>query len=320
MSLHEFDIIERFFQRDKKRSDIVVDSGDDCAVVALPAGNELVFTMDTLIAGTHFLENTAPEDIGYKALAVNLSDLAACGANPRFVTMSIALPQADESWLEKFCDGFYHLADQYDVALVGGDLVRGNLSITIQAHGFIPQGKCLKRRGAKIGDIILVTGYPGHAAMGLNIAREKCLVAPEKRAPFLQAMRRPTPRVATGIMLRDFATSCIDVSDGLCQDLSHIMRQNDCGININIDTLPISAMTDVGISKEQAIHYALSGGDDYELAFSLPVEHYEVVERILQRMKVPFTVIGQIVPEKRFRLFDDNNQDFELMQNGFQHF
>lgn len=320
MSLNEFAIIKKYFRQEQKRSDIIIDSGDDCAVLEVPADHHLAISMDTFSEGTHFLQGTPAKDIGYKALAVNLSDLAASGANPRFVTMAMTLPEANEKWLEDFSHGFFTLAKQFDVALVGGDLTRGHLSITAQAHGIVPKGKALTRHHGKLGDIILVTGNPGHAAVGLQIAREKLLISPEKREVFIQAMRRPTPRVAAGIILREFATSCIDLSDGLHQDLSHLIEKNGLGINLNIDTLPIKAMLDAGISKEQAIHFALSGGDDYELAFTLPVDHYEAVEKILGRMKIPFTVIGQLVSEQRFRLFDDDNNDFTLMNKGFQHF
>lgn len=316
----EFDVIERFFQKKHTRSDIAVGIGDDCASISAPKDHEFAFSMDTLVSGLHFVEETAPEDIGYKALAVNLSDLAACGVNPRFVTMSMCLPSIDETWLEKFCEGFFGLAKQFDVDLIGGDLVQGHLTLTLQAHGFIPKGKLLKRSTAKLGDLIIVTGRPGHANVGLKIIQDNIRLAPKHREPFLKALRRPEPRVAAGIFLRDFATSCIDVSDGLYQDISHILKQSDVGANVNTDTLPIKTMEQAGISKEQAIHLALTGGDDYELAFTLPADQYETVETVLTRMQVPLTVIGQIVPEKRFRLFDDNNHDVQLTHKGFQHF
>lgn len=320
MSVTEFNVIERFFKKDHKRSDIIVGNGDDCAAIRVPPDYEFAFSMDTLVSGSHFLENTAPEDIAYKALAVNLSDLAACGATPRFITMSLCLPNIDEPWLEKFSNSLFETAKQFDVDLIGGDLVQGHLTITIQAHGFIPKGKFIKRSTAKLGDLIIVTGFPGHANVGLKILQNKLVVAPEYQEPFLTALRRPIPRVATGIILREYATSCIDVSDGLYQDISHIVKQSDVGANLNIDTLPIQFMRKTGLSKEQAIYAALTGGDDYELAFTLPVMHYDTVERLFNTLQIPFTVIGQIVPERRFRLFDDNNNDFQLFYTGFQHF
>lgn len=320
MTMTEFDIIDRFFKKNRTRSDIAVGNGDDCASVKVPPGYELAFSMDTLVSGVHFLENTAPEDIGYKALAVNLSDLAACGVTPRFATLSLCLPSVDEQWLEKFSHGFFEAATQFDLDLLGGDLVKGPLTITIQAQGFVPNGKLIKRSTAKLGDLIIVTGFPGHANVGLKILQNTLMIAPEHQKPFLTALRRPTPRIAAGIVLREFATACIDVSDGLYQDIAHIVKQSNAGANLNIDTLPIQTMQKVGLSKEQAIHIALSGGDDYELAFTLPAVHYDIIESLFHKMNIPFTVIGQIVPEKRFRLFDDDDNDFQLLHTGFQHF
>jgi len=318
--MNEFDVIERFFKKDHRRSDIIVGNGDDCAAIRVPPDYELAFSMDTLVSGSHFLEDTSPEDIAYKALAVNLSDLAACGVTPRFVTLSLCLPTIDESWLEKFSHSFFETAKKFDVDLLGGDLVQGHLTITIQAHGFVPKGKFIKRSTAKLGDLIIVTGYPGHANVGLKLLQNKLNVALDYQEPFLTALRRPVPRVAAGVMLREYATSCIDISDGLYQDISHIVKQSDVGANLNIDTLPIQFMRKAGLPKEQALHIALTGGDDYELAFTLPAIHYDTVESLLNALQIPFTVIGQIVPEKRFRLFDDNDNDFRLLYTGFQHF
>lgn len=321
MSLLEFDIIKHYFQnKQKPKNDILLNSGDDCAAIEVPADQALLLTMDTLVAGKHFPDNTDPFDIGYKALAVNLSDLAACGALPRFMTLSLTLPNADASWLQKFSDGLFTLANQLDVSLIGGDLTQGPLSITIQAHGICPKNKILKRSGAKLGELICVTGHPGHAGVGLKLVQKKIQLPLEKHEPFLQALRRPAPRVAAGILLREFATSAIDVSDGLIQDLSHIIANTQFGANVNIDTLPIQAMLEAGLSKEYAIHLALTNGDDYELCFTLPVDHYDTVFKCLSNLNIPTTVIGQIITEPGIRLFDDNDQTLELASTGFQHF
>lgn len=232
----EFDLIARIRQRVVLRDDVVLGIGDDGALLAPPPGQLLAVTMDTLNAGVHFPPETAPADIGWKALAVNLSDLAAMGAEPAWCTLSLTLPRADTAFVDGFCDGFLALAAQHGVALVGGDTTRGPLSVSITAHGFVPAGAALRRDGARIGDEVWVSGSLGDAAGALRQWQAGAPMAPALR----DRLDRPTPRVALGQALRGLASACIDISDGLLADLTHICRASGVGAEVDIDALPAS--------------------------------------------------------------------------------
>ncbi|MGD2111948.1 MAG: thiamine-phosphate kinase, partial [Gammaproteobacteria bacterium] len=235
MADSEFDIIRRYFMpRGAGRDDVIAGVGDDAAVLRVPAEHELVVCMDTLVGDVHFPQATAPNAIGHKALAVNLSDLAAMGAEPAWATLALTLPENDADWLEQFSRGFFALAERYNVQLIGGDITRGPLSVTVQAHGFVPGGKALRRAGARPGELVCVTGTLGDAALALRLA---------DRAPALlrQRLDYPEPRVAAGIVLRDRASAVIDVSDGLLADLGHLLEADGLGAALRIGDLPRSA-------------------------------------------------------------------------------
>ncbi|MGH8120450.1 MAG: thiamine-phosphate kinase, partial [Gammaproteobacteria bacterium] len=241
MSLSEFDLIDRFFKNALRDGpEVRCGIGDDAAIVAAPPGMDLALTMDTLVAGIHFPASTAPEDIGFKALAVNLSDLAAMGAEPRWATMSLTLPQDPASWLEGFMAGFCILAEQYSLSLIGGDLTHGPLSITIQLHGVLPAGTAIYRNGARPGDRIFVSGTLGDAGLALGVLDRHWTVDGKYHAEIFSRLNRPAPRIELGMALRGLATSAIDISDGLQADLGHVLAASNAGAVLDPDKVPMS--------------------------------------------------------------------------------
>jgi len=263
--MDEFQLIEQFFRQRGKGPGVLVGPGDDAAVLVPTPGQQLVMTLDTLVAGRHFPEDVSPFDIGWRSLAVNLSDLAAMGASPRWCLLSLSLPVADESWLQGFCEGFYALAEQSGIVLVGGDTVRGELQIGVQATGEVPAGRALLRSGARPGDRIFIGGVPGEAALGLR-AWQRGVRQGDTLLPFL----RPEPQLSLGVKLRGMASACIDVSDGLLADLQHILDESGgCGASLLLAQLPQSALTR-DAEPELRQRARLAGGDDYLLLFTLP--------------------------------------------------
>ncbi len=269
MSVGEFDIIDRYFKRRTSRKDILLGIGDDAAVLAAPADKRLVIAMDTIVAGVHFPHDTLPADIGYRALAVNLSDLAAMGAQPSWMTLSLSSPTSDTAWLGEFSRGLFELADRYDVALVGGDTVKGPLAITIQLAGYVEPDKWLTRSGARAGDLLFVSGTPGDASAGLAVM-QRGLKQTSATQELQQRFLRPQPRVQLGRALREFATAAMDISDGLLTDLDKLCAASRCGARVDIDALPLSTALSATFSREDCLDFALAGGDDYELLFTVP--------------------------------------------------
>ena len=313
----EFALIDLIKQRVKARSDVVLGIGDDAALLAVPHDQHLVVSTDTLNAGVHFPEDTAAEDIGYKSLAVNLSDLAAMGATPAWASLAISLPNTDTEWLEKFLDGFFELADEHSVQLIGGDTTQGPLSITVTVHGFVPKDQALRRDAAKIGDEIWVTGSIGDAAAGLAQWRAKGLQSAKLR----YRLDRPTPRVNVGIALRGIANAAIDVSDGLLADLSHILKASEAGAEIEVCRVPMSKpLLDHFPDDLQRYRLQLSGGDDYELCFTAPAHQSLAIEQALAECDVIGTVIGHVVTGTDLKCFDENGEPFEVKKKGFEHF
>ena len=265
MACGEFSLIARYFDRVRSsRLDVELGIGDDCALLNIPEKQTLAISTDTLVAGNHFLPDIDPADLAYKALAVNLSDLAAMGADPAWLTLALTLPDVDEAWLESFSDSLFDLLNYYDMQLIGGDTTRGPLSMTLGIHGFVPMGRALTRSGAKPGDWIYVTGTPGDSAAGLAILQNRLQVADAKDADYLiKRHLRPSPRILQGQALRDLANSAIDLSDGLISDLGHIVKASDCGARIDLALLPFSDALSCHVEPEQALRWALSGGEDY---------------------------------------------------------
>ncbi|MDD2894331.1 MAG: thiamine-phosphate kinase [Halothiobacillaceae bacterium] len=315
----EFELIRRFFQKsfDLAESGVVLGIGDDCALLAPTSGHHLAVTTDTLMVGVHFLADDDPEGLGHKALAVNLSDLAAMGALPRWFTLNLSLPAVDEAWLAVFARGMLSLAQQHNVRLVGGDTVRGALSFSITALGERPAsaGQAMLRSGAQVGDWIAVSGVPGEAALGLAQRLGSLNLPAAWAAQALARLHRPTPRVELGLALRDIASSAVDISDGLAQDLGHILTASGVGATLELAKLPRSPVLDA-VPQDVAWQAQLAGGDDYELLFTLPASALDA----LAHLPAKITLIGRIEAEPGLRLRRDDGSLFTLERKGHDHF
>ena len=319
MTISEFDLIKKYFLSSTTNPDLVsVGIGDDAAVINTRPGEQLVISVDTLNLGVHFPEQSSAFDIGYKALAVNLSDLAAMGAQPMWFTLAVSLPSVDEEWLEQFSLGMLSLAQQYDLCLVGGDTTKGPLSITIQIAGTVPSGKGLTRSGARVGDDIYVTGTLGDAAAALAACENKAKFNADDMGVIMQRLNRPTPRVAVGLALSSIASACIDISDGLAADLGHILEASQAGADIRLNALPLSdSLLQLDVQSRTA--FALYGGDDYELCFTAPATASKEVESLQATLDCAITCIGQVISEAGLYQVD-NESHINLDIKGFDHF
>lgn len=307
----EFALIERYFKRPTRHT--VLGVGDDGALVQPSPGCELVVSTDMLVSGTHFLADADPEALGWKTLAVNVSDMAAMGAQPRWALLAAALPAATESWIEKFARGFFACADAFDVDVVGGDTTRGPRNFCVTIFGEVPIGQALLRSGAGAGDDIWVSGRPGRAAMGLAHLQGRAALAEPLLGEYLDALHRPQPRVALGLALRGLASAAIDVSDGLLADLGHILESSRLSATLRVDELPAP-----GIERD----CLLAGGDDYELVFTSPVARRGEVARVSQTLSLPLTRIGIMETETpgALRVFDGEGNPVEPTYRGYDHF
>lgn len=293
--MKEFDLIGRYFtEGGHKRKDVVVGVGDDCAVTTVAENQHLAITTDTLVSGVHFLPDAPARSVAYKTVAVNLSDLAAMGAEPAWISLSLSLPDVEEQWLEEFAAGLFELTRYYSVQLIGGDTVRGPMTLTITAQGFVPPNTALKRSNARPGDWIYVTGTLGDAGAGLDILTNKLQADGEVRDYLVNRHYYPTPRVAAGTALRRTASACIDVSDGLIGDLTHILKASNCGATVHVDRIPVSSQLFNVVDAKTAYEYALTAGDDYELIFTVSEEQRGNLETSLASTGVKATCIGQI--------------------------
>jgi thiamine-monophosphate kinase len=319
--MDEFELIRRYFATlTAPRDDVALGIGDDAALLAPPRGHEVVVTTDTLIAGRHFPDDTDPQAVGWKALAVNLSDLAAMGAEPRWFTLALTLRMADPEWLAGFAAGLGAMAREAGVALVGGDTTQGALSITITAMGTVPAGKAVRRSGARAGDAICVTGTLGDAALALRLLGEGGGRG-EARSADLEHLRarlhRPVPRVAVGAALRDIAHAAIDLSDGLAGDLAHILDASGAGAEIRAAKLPMSPAFKALSDPEDRLELQVAGGDDYELCVCLPPDG---VAKLRQRLDVSMTEIGRVVKGKGLVVVDAKGKKRAIEPFGYRHF
>lgn len=326
--MSEFDLIEIIRARcTPTRADVALGIGDDAALLRVPAGQELVACTDTLLEGVHFRTGAAPEDIGWKALAVNLSDLAAMGATPAWALLSLALPEADACYVDRFAAGFTQLARKHHVALVGGDTVRGTLSVTLTALGFVSPDRAHRRAGARAGDMLFVTGTLGDAAAGLrcldrNDPRADALLsAPQgTREALLARLNRPEPRIAAGLALRGIATACIDISDGLLADLDHVCKASGVGAEIELAALPLSSELVALFDADTSRGFVLNGGDDYELCFSAPPDRADRIAADFARLGLRVTRVGRIAAEPGVRVRDTNGALIAPSSRGWDHF
>ncbi len=317
MPLGEFDLIARYFTRPARRAALGV--GDDCALLALAPAMQLATSCDMLVEGRHFLSTVAPQRLGHKALAVNLSDLAACGARPLAFALALALPRVDEAWLDGFSRGLFALADAHGCELVGGDTTQGPLNICITVFGEVPAGQALLRSGARSGDDVYVSGTLGDARLALEAFRGTVALAREAFAAARQAMEQPLPRVALGMALRGVAHSAIDISDGLLGDLGHVLQRSGVGAALDVDAIPRSAAL---AEQPPAVQRecTLGGGDDYELLFTAPPAHAEAVRAASVRAQVKVTRIGCVEAEAGLRLRDARGRAVSQAFRSFDHF
>ena len=318
MPLGEFDLIARWFTREPKRAALGV--GDDCALLPpLPAGQQLAVSSDMLIEGRHFLSTVAPDRLGHKALAVNLSDLAACGAKPVAFTLALAMPRIDEAFLDGFSRGLFALADTHCIDLVGGDTTAGPLAICITVFGSVPVAQALLRSGARSGDELWVSGTLGDARLALEVFRGSVAVAGEVFEHVRLRMECPSPRVTLGIALRGVATSAIDLSDGLVGDLGHVLARSGVGATLDADALPASAYL-AALPRELRHECALAGGDDYELLFTAPRSAVRDVTAAAAKAGCTVTRIGRIEAERGLRIVDAAGTPLVKRFAGFDHF
>ena len=317
----EFDVIARFFTRPipPQRPDIALAVGDDCALLQPAAGEQWAVSTDTLVEGVHFLASVDPAALGHKALAVNLSDLAACGAEPRCCFLALALPRIDEAWLQAFSEGLHALADLHGCVLAGGDTTRSPAAVvvTITVMGRVPAGQALLRSGAAAGDDLWVSGTLGDAAFGLAALKGECAAAGAAAA--IARLERPQPRVGLGLTLRGLASSAIDVSDGLLGDLGHVLARSAVGARVEWERVPRSAELRQHAEADQR-RWALAGGDDYELLFTAPPAQRGVVAHAAAGAGVPVTRIGAITSTGHLELVDADGRPMDTAARAFDHF
>ena len=314
----EFDLIERHFTRPTRRALLGV--GDDCALLAPALGREMAISTDMLVAGVHFFADTDPRRLGHKTLAVNLSDLAAMGATPRYATLALALPVVDDAWLARFARGLFALADAHEVELIGGDTTRGPLTLCMTVIGEVPAGAAIRRDGARTGDEIWVSGTLGDAALGLAMLKGLATAAGALGEACIARLEAPMPRLALGVALRGLASAMLDVSDGLIGDLAHVARASGVSARIDIERLPLAPALRLQ-PRADAVKYALAGGDDYELCFTASPRHHEAVLLAGRDSGVAVTVIGDVLAAAGapVLLAGSESQAFSAL-SGYDHF
>ncbi len=309
MAVCEFSLIDKYFSWPLQNPVNQLAVGDDCALLKLPAGQQLAVTTDTMVSGVHFFPDVEPEALGHKLLAVNLSDLASMGAEPFAVTLALTLPKVDEQWLARFASGFRQLAQQFNVDLIGGDTTSGPLTLTVQAMGMLPTGSALLRSTAEPGDLIYVTGCLGDAGLGLKIKQGFTCSSPDLP---MECFNKPWPRVQDGLFLRDKAHACIDISDGLASDLGHILKQSQVGACINWQQLPLSQQVKDYIDQTGDWSLPLTAGDDYQLCFTVSPEYKTLLNN-------DYHCIGVIDEQPGLRIARNGTIE-QFKGKGFEHF
>jgi len=314
----EFDLIRKHFTRPTRQTPLGI--GDDAALIAPANGMALAISTDMLVAGTHFLPEANPYHIGWKSLAVNLSDMAAMGALPKWATLAIALPQAVEAWVEQFAAGFFMCADKYQVDLIGGDTTRGPLAISVQIMGEVRPNQVLLRSGAKPGDEIWVSGKLGDAALALAVLQGRYELTQNELDACLPALNTPQPRVELGLLLNIMVHSAIDISDGLLADLGHILQASNVGADISLQYVPCSDIVRSRLHDPQIQQMVLAGGDDYELCFTAPARNHAEIAKMATLIGVPLTRIGNITEWPGLTVRGLDNQTIKINKPGFDHF
>ena len=309
MALSEFGLIQRFFTQSLKNTANQLGIGDDCALMEIPEGHQLAVTTDTMVENVHFFKEADPYCLGHKLLAVNLSDLASMGAKPVAVTLALTLPSVNEAWLAKFSQGFLTLANQYQVDLIGGDTTQGALTLTVQALGLVPKNKAMTRSKAQVGDLIYVTGKVGDAGLGLKIKQGYLCQFPEQA---LRQFNQPFPCINEGLIIREYANACIDISDGVVADLGHILEKSNVGALIEFNKLPLSSEVQTYIKNTGDWQLPLIAGDDYQLCFTIPPEN-------AKQLTIDCQQIGVIDNHKNLRVLHQE-KIITLNAQGYEHF
>jgi thiamine-monophosphate kinase len=314
----EFDVIARHFTR--PAANAVLGVGDDCALVGLSRGMELAVSMDTMVSGTHFFPDVDPENLGHKSLAVNLSDMAAMGAMPYWAMLALTLPKVDHDWLAAFSKGFFDLAEEFDVSLIGGDTTRGPLTLTVTIMGEVPIGAALRRGDAKAGNDIWVSGRIGDAALAVAHRHGQLVLEESDYHEAVMRLYEPTPRVALGQALRGLATAAIDVSDGLLADLGHICSLSKVGAVVELAAIPLSAIGTKHVASDAGRNAIVAGGDDYELCFTAHPNSRESIQDLTKVLDVPITRIGQVKRGKGVSLMGADGKPVKIDGRGYDHF
>ena len=321
--MNEFELIERHFRRSPRSADVRVGIGDDAAVIAPRAGMDYAISVDMLVEGRHFVAGTDPERLGHKTLAVNLSDLAAMGAQPRFALLAGALPSPDAHWLSAFMRGFDALAGRYDVELIGGDTTSGPRNLSVTVIGEVPTGAAITRGGARVGDLVYVSGTLGDAALALAVAHGRVDVDARLVPALQRRLDAPDPRVALGIALRGIASAALDVSDGLTGDLAHVLDASHAGATLDVAAIPCgNALRALlrGSTRNVALEALLAGGDDYEICFTANPSMRERIARLAQQLSLPLTPIGAITEEPGLVVRDEDGRHLPSLPRAFDHF
>ena len=337
--MSEFDLIHQHFTRATHHT--ILGVGDDAALVTIANSMELAISADMLVAGTHFFADADPYQLGWKSLAVNLSDMAAMGANPKWATLAVALPEVNQPWLTEFSRGFFTCAEAFNVDLIGGDTTRGPLTISIQIMGEVPTGQAIKRSGAKVDDEIWLSGHLGDAALALAHMQGNLTLALDAFTNCARALHTPQPRVTLGLSLRGIANSAIDISDGLLADLGHILERSNAGAAIYLAHIPHSAhlgiellkgapdcKSNIGVRSENGptsynkniLSMLLAGGDDYELCFTAPAEQHAAIMQLSESLNLPLSCIGRITNDAQLTVYGFNDEIIDLKEAGFDHF
>ncbi|MGB4810908.1 MAG: thiamine-phosphate kinase [Methylophilaceae bacterium] len=313
----EFNLIQQYFNRPTQHTNLSV--GDDSALISISAGMELAISVDMLVAGTHFFADCDAYLLGWKSLAVNISDMAAMGANAKWATLAIALPEVNTAWLANFSRGFFACAASFNVDLIGGDTTRGPLTISVQIMGEVPTGKAIKRHGANADEDIWVTGTLGSAALGLAHLKNNITLDDDTLETCLLALHKPMPRSVIGLALQNIATSCIDISDGLLADLGHILKASNKGATLNLESIPCHDYLRQRISEPYFQKLMVAGGDDYELCFTAPKSCYPSIIALRQRYNLPICQIGQTHSDLGLNLQYKGNK-LNIEKEGYDHF
>lgn len=315
--MSEFNLIAKYFTRSAANADLSV--GDDAALMRITVGHQLAVSVDMSVAGTHFYADAAPFDIGWKSMAVNISDMAAMGATPKWATLAIALPEVNEYWLSEFSRGLFACADTFNVDLIGGDTTRGSLNICVQIMGEVPTAKALLRSGAQVEDDIWVSGHLGSAALGLMHLQHTIQLPDNVATACLSALHHPMPRVTLGLALRAVANSCIDVSDGLVADLGHLLKASKLGANIALDKIACHEFLHAQLETPAIQQCILAGGDDYELVFTAAESQRNTIQLLSQQLNLPLSLIGKTTADIGLQVMY-HQQVLDISKKGFDHF